>query len=202
MKRLTGWSCAWLIAVVLSGCGPAPRVRPLTPESVVLAFGDSLTAGTGADGNESYPAVLAGLLGCKVVNAGIPGETSPEGLDRLPEVLKQHKPDLVLLCHGGNDMLQKVNDEVITRNVRAMIEAAQGCGADVILLGVPRPGLFLRAPPFYAEVAESCKIPYEAKVLPEILSTRSLKSDAIHPNAEGYRKLAGRVAALIRKRGA
>ena len=146
-------------------------------------------------------AKIADIMVENLSKAGYDAAAVTEFCDILPEFIA-FKPDLVLLCHGGNDMLQKVNDEVITRNVRAMIEAAQGCGADVILLGVPKPGLFLRAPPFYAEVAATCKIPYEAKVLPEILSTRSLKSDAIHPNAEGYRKLAGRVAALIRKRGA
>jgi len=190
--------CVGLAVAGLCGCGSSPRIQALTPRSVVLAFGDSLTAGTGAAENESYPAVLAGQLGCKVVNAGVPGEVSRDGLVRLPALLKQHKPNLVLLCHGGNDMLQNVSDAEIARNVQAMVEAAQDCGADVVLLGVPKPGLFLKAPSFYAEVAKTCGIPYEAKALSEILATRSLKSDTLHPNAEGYRKLADRVAALVR----
>lgn len=193
--------CVGLAAAGFCGCGPSPRLQALTPHSVVLAFGDSLTAGTGAAEGESYPAVLAGLLGCKVVNAGVPGEVSSDGAERLPGLLKRHAPNLVLLCHGGNDMLQNVSAAVIARNVQTMVEAAQRCGADVVLLGVPRPGLFLKAPPFYAEVAKTCSIPYEAKALSEILATRSLKSDPLHPNAEGYRKLAHRVAALVRKNG-
>lgn len=200
MNRRIVRLCVVLAAAGFCGCGPSPRLQALTPQSVILAFGDSLTAGTGAAENESYPAVLAGLLGCKVVNAGVPGEVSQDGAERLPGLLKRHKPALVLLCHGGNDMLQNVSDAVIARNVQTMVEAAQDVGADVVLLGVPRPGLFLKAPPFYAEVAETRRIPYEAKALSEILATRSLKSDTIHPNAEGYRELARRVAALIRNR--
>ena len=181
------------------GCGGPARFTPLTSDSVVLAFGDSLTAGIGAEESESYPAVLATLLGCKVVNAGVPGERSDEGLDRLSSLLQRHKPALVILCHGGNDMLQKLNDTGIADNLRAMIGLVQSSGADVLLLGVPKPGLFLKAPRLYVEVAKACQVPYDGKVLPGILSTPSLKSDPIHPNAEGYRKLAERVAALIRK---
>lgn len=169
------------------------------PDSVVLCFGDSLTAGIGAEEEESYPAVLAGLLGCKVVNAGVPGEVTDEGFDRLPSLLKKHTPALVVLCHGGNDLLQKQADADVARNLRGMIERAQAGGADVVLLGVPRPGLFLKAPAFYAETAKACGVPCDSKTVAEILSTPSQKSDMIHPNARGYRKLAERVAALIRE---
>lgn len=165
----------------------------------MLAFGDSLTAGTGAEKAESYPAVLAELLRCRVVNAGVPGEISKEGLDRLPSLLQRHKPTLVILCHGGNDMLRKLDDPSIAHNIRAMIGLAQASGAEVILVGVPKPGLFLKAPSFYAEAAKTCNVPYAGKVLPGILSTRSLKSDMIHPNAAGYRKLAHQLAVFIRK---
>lgn len=181
------------------GCGSRPKIKKLEPGAVVVAFGDSLTAGSGADENESYPAVLAALIGCRVINAGVPGEVSDEGLQRLPSALREHKPGLVILCHGGNDMLQRMDETVIAAHVQAMVEAAQAAGADVILLGVPKPGLFLRAPVFYADIAQRCGIPCDVKILPEILAKGSLKSDAIHPNAAGYRKLAQRVAELIRE---
>ncbi len=94
--------------------------------------------------------------------------------------------------------MQKVDETVIAAHVQAMVEAAQAAGADVILLGVPKPGLFLKAPVFYADIAQRCGLPCDVKILPEILAKGSLKSDAIHPNAAGYRKLAQRVAKLIR----
>jgi lysophospholipase L1-like esterase len=203
MNVVRGAAAYGLLACVLAasvcGCGGGPKIKALEPGAVIVAFGDSLTSGSGAGEAETYPAVLASLTGCKVINAGIPGEVSAEGLRRLPGVLLEHKPDLVIVCHGGNDMLQRVDESVIEAHVQAMVEAAQAAGADVILLGVPKPGLFLKAPLFYARIAGRCGIPCDVKILPEILAKGSLKSDTIHPNAAGYRKLAQRVADLIRR---
>lgn len=195
------YGCQWLvIALAAVGCGCGrPSLRTLSPEAVVVAFGDSLTAGTGAEESASYPAVLAGFLGVTVINEGLPGEVTDEGVARLPQVLRRYRPDLVILCHGGNDFLQRVADAAVERNLQMMVDASREAGADVILLGVPRPGLFLKAPSVYADVARRNGIPYDVNTLPEILSTPSLKSDMVHPNAEGYRKLAGRVAELIRR---
>lgn len=184
---------------LLCGCGGPKELRPLAPGAVVLAFGDSLTSGVGAETEESYPAVLGSLLGCEVVNAGVPGEITEEGLDRLPHLLQRHRPGLVILCHGGNDMLRRRDDASIVRNLRTLIETAQASGADVVLLGVPRPGIFLKAPDFYGALADEYRLPYDGKTLPKILSSPGLKSDALHPDAEGYRKLAEQVAALIAK---
>ncbi len=198
MRRVLRHLYMALLALALAGCGGPPRLKPLSPESVVLCFGDSLTSGYGADEAESYPAVLEGLLGCTVVNAGVSGEVSEEGLERLPLFLKRHKPALVVLCHGGNDMLRKIDDATLANNLRGMIEAARAAGADVVIFGVPRPGLFLKTPDFYAEVAKTCGVPYDGKVIGNIFSTPSQKSDLIHPNAAGYRVLAERVAEMIR----
>jgi len=181
-----------------AGCGGHPRIAGLTESSVVLAFGDSLTVGEGASATENYPAVLAKLLGCRVVNAGVSGETSSEGVLRLPAVLKQEKFALVILCEGGNDMLQKQADDTIGKNLDAMVSLAREAGADVILIGVPKPGLFnLKVPPFYQKIASKNGILCDSETLPEILSKSSLKSDYVHPNAEGYRKMAGAIAELI-----
>jgi len=166
---------------------------------VIMAFGDSLTSGFGAEEGESYPAVLAGLTGCKVINEGVPGEVSEEGARRLPAVLRKHKPALVILCHGGNDLLKGTDEAALGEHLQAMVDAARAEGADVILLGVPAPGLFLRSPDVYQKLARQNGVPYDGKALPDILSKGTLKSDLIHPNADGYRLLAQRVAGLIRK---
>lgn len=186
-----------LALLLLAACDRQARLSPLPPGSVVLAFGDSLTFGTGAGRAESYPAFLAGLLGRSVINAGVPGETSAEGLTRLADLLEEHRPDLVLLCHGGNDFLQRLDQERLRENLRSMVGLARDAGAQVLLVGVPQPGLFLSAAPLYAEVAEELGLPYEEKVLSEILADRALKSDTIHPNAAGYRRLADALARRI-----
>ena len=98
------------------GCGGHSSIRRLSATSVVVAFGDSLTAGTGARDVESYPSVLSGMLACPVINAGVPGEDTSAGLRRLPGVLERERPQLVILCHGGNDMLNKNDYPVTKRN--------------------------------------------------------------------------------------
>ena len=192
---------AVLVALV-AGCGKQARLPLLAPDAVVLAFGDSLTYGTGADERESYPAQLALLIGRKVARAGVPGEISGDGLARLPEALEEHQPKLLLLCHGGNDFLRRLSKQQVAANVRAMIRLAKSRGVDIVLIGTPEPGLAVSAPEFYAEIAKEFGIPYEDGVIGKILRDASLKSDAIHPNARGYRLIAERVAELLHKAGA
>ena len=193
-----------LAAILLLGaaCSKSPLLAPLSPDATVLAFGDSLTFGSGAGEADSYPAVLAAMLGRKVVNAGIPGEVSAEGAARLPEVLEREKPALLILCHGGNDLLRRQDQGMLAENLRAMIRLARGQGVEVVLLAVPSLGLSLKPPPLYAEVAKEFAVPLENRALPQILAKSSLKSDHIHPNAAGYRQLAVAVAALLKQCGA
>jgi len=169
---------------------------------VVLAFGDSLTFGTGANENESYPAQLARLTGRRVLREGIPGEVSAAGLERLPALLDEHRPRLLLLCHGGNDFLRRLPKDKAAENLRAMIRLAKDRGIDVLLIGTPEMGFTLTPPDFYASIAKEFKLPYEGDVLTKILRDSTLKADQVHPNAQGYRLMAERVADLLRKSGA
>ena len=189
-------------ALLLSGCGQHSKLPPLAPDAVLLAFGDSLTYGTGANEEESYPAQLARLTGRRVVREGVPGEVSAAGLARLPALLDAHRPRLLLLCHGGNDFLRRLPKEQAAENVRAMIRLAKGRGIDVLLIGTPEIGFTLTPPEFYAGIAKQSGIPYEGDVLTKIFRNSELKSDQIHPNAKGYRLMAERVAELLRKSGA
>ena len=173
-----------------AGCGSHPKIRKLRASSVIVAFGDSLTFGTGASPGESYPSVLATMIEGRVVNAGVPGEDSAAGLARLPGVLEDERPDLVLLCHGGNDMLRGQDSSITLANLNAMIALVKNAGADVILIGVPRPALRLKVAPFYQKIADQQDIPCEADAVSGILSAPDLTSDPAHPNASGYRRLA------------
>jgi lysophospholipase L1-like esterase len=191
------------VALALAACAPStPRLPKLAPDAVVLAFGDSLTAGTGADDAAAYPAVLAQLIGRRVVNAGVPGEVSAEGRERLPALLAELRPQLLILCHGGNDLLRGREPGSIDANLRGMIRAAQAQGVSVVLVGVPAPNLARAVPDFYRTLARELKLPYEGEILGEILGDRSLKSDPIHPNAAGYRLFAQRMAAVLKAAGA
>lgn len=195
---------AFLAAFLLlaSGCGQQAKLPPLAPDAVLLAFGDSLTYGTGANENEGYPAQLARITGRRVVREGVPGELSAAGLARLPAALDEHRPRLMILCHGGNDFLRRLPKERAADNLRAMIRLARSRGVDVLLIGTPEIGFTLTPPAFYADIAKQFAIPYEGEVMTKILRNGSLKSDQIHPNAQGYRLMAERVAELLKKAGA
>ena len=193
---------AWILCLVLAGCTPPPELEPLAADAVVLAFGDSLTFGTGAGPGESYPEVLSGLIGRTVVNAGVPGEVSTDGLDRLPALLDREQPALLLLCHGGNDQLQRLDPARLADNLRAMIREARDRNIAVVLIAVPAPGLSLRPLPLYAGIADEFGLAADLETVADILGDRALKSDYIHPNAAGYRRLALAVADLLRAGGA
>jgi lysophospholipase L1-like esterase len=190
------------LAVALTACGPKTKVEKLDSSAVILAFGDSLTFGTGASPSESYPATLGRSIGRKVVNAGVPGETSERGLERLPEVLEEVKPRLLILCHGGNDFLQRLDEGKARENVRAMIALARSKGIAVVLIGTPKPGLPPSVPAFYGEIATEFKIPFDDGALRSVLLDKELKADMVHPNAAGYAQVAATVEKLLKKSGA
>jgi acyl-CoA thioesterase I len=202
MTRLLAVLATLLFATVLAACGKGPQLATLAASDVVLAFGDSLTFGTGAAPDESYPAQLQILIGRKVVNAGVPGEISSDGLQRLPRLLDEVKPRLLILCHGGNDFLRKLGEANAAANVRAMIKLAKDRGIDVVLVATPKPGLSIAPPDFYAALAKEFAIPFNDDALKSILRDNDLKSDLIHPNAKGYAQIAGALAKLLKKSGA
>jgi len=162
----------------------------------ILAFGDSLTYGYGtADpGRQSYPAVLERISGIRVVNAGVNGETSVEGLQRIDGILKRVQPGLTILCLGGNDILLRLDREELRKHLKEMIGKIRRSGSEVLLLSVPEFGLTsVRPAPLYRDLAEELDIPLLEGVLMEILGRRELLSDFVHPNLQGYRLLAERI---------
>lgn len=204
--RVTTLLCICVALLLLAACSPdAPeaQLRRLGPDATILAFGDSLTFGTGAAADQSYPVVLEGLSGIEVIRSGVPGETTREGLERLPGVLDRVEPDLVILCLGGNDMLRRQDRGAMKQNLAKMIELIRERGIEVALLGVPEPAVFgLEIEPSYLELARQYNAPLETEALSEILSDESRKADQIHPNASGYADLARAVLHLLQRSGA
>jgi len=202
MRGASRFFIAVCVAFLLAACDRAPTLPKLNSNDVIVAFGDSLTHGTGASADTAYPAVLAALTGRTVINAGVPGDTTSSGLQRLPEVLDEYKPRLVLLCLGGNDMLRKQPEAATENNLRLLVQTIRASGAEVVLIGVPEPKLFGGAPDFYSQVAEDMQLPLEDDVFNEVLKDNRLKSDPIHANAAGYRVVAERLAEFLREAGA
>jgi lysophospholipase L1-like esterase len=191
------------VLLLLFACSDAPPPLPrLGADDVVLAFGDSITFGSGAGPKESYPEVLALLIGRRVVGAGVPGEITAKGVQRLPEVLDEVKPKILLLCLGGNDMLRKVEPVATESNLRTMVRMARDRGVAVVLIAVPKPALFGGNASFYQAIAREDDLHLESEILKDILYDNEFKADPIHPNAKGYRRLAEAIAELLRKAGA
>lgn len=130
----------------LAGCGrKAPRAQAVPRDATVLALGDSLTSGVGASADTAYPAVLQRLTGWKVVNAGVPGDTSTQALARLPGLLQQHQPALVIVSIGGNDFLRRQGASTTRAQVRQICELVRASGAQVLLVAVPELSLLAAA---------------------------------------------------------
>jgi acyl-CoA thioesterase-1 len=194
--------CLFLFLFLFACTNTQHTLSRLPDDAVILAFGDSITSGVGAPPGESYPEILQGLINRKIIKSGIPGETSGEGLVRLPGELATHRPKLVLLCLGGNDLLRKMDLEKTARNVSRMVLMIRNSGAEVVIIGVPKPGLVLSTARFYKTISEDMRVPLEGSLLADILGDSKLKADAIHPNAEGYERLAEGLADFLRKTGA
>jgi len=192
-----------VLLLLLTACNRTDTLTKLPSDAVILAFGDSLTYGTGASPQHDYPSVLAKLTTLQVVNAGHPGEISGEGVNRLPALLDTHRPDLLILIHGGNDMLRRIPPEQTADNLKQMISLARNRRIDVVMLGVPKPSiLWMSSADFYQAIAEAMAVPIDLETLPEVLGDNRLKSDLIHPNDQGYEKIATQIHSLLVDSGA
>ncbi len=194
-------------ALPLAACGRRQKLATVPAGGVVLALGDSITWGTGATPETSYPAVLAGLTGWQVVNAGVPGDTSAGALARLPGLLQEHSPQLVIVGIGGNDFLRRLPATETRANVRSICQQAAASGAQVLLVGIPELSMLaavarsLSDHPMYAELAAELKVPLHEGGWASVLGDPALRSDPIHANAQGYATFARGLAARAKELG-
>ena len=198
---------ALLVLLLAVACGGTKKEAPLAAGSKVLALGDSLTAPHGIKPGEDWPTLLGQKTGWTVINAGISGNTSAQALERLPGLLEEHQPQLVLVSLGGNDMLRKLPAGETTANLGRMLDLVKARGARAVLLATPKPSIAgavfnnLSPADFYADVASEKNVPLIKDALPEVLSDAGLKSDQLHPNAAGHALLGDKIHADLKKIG-
>jgi acyl-CoA thioesterase-1 len=190
------------VALLLGACGgepPASSCR-VGADAKVLAIGDSITRGYGADGR-GYPEQLQGLLqaapgraGVKVVNMGVDGERSDGLLARIDGAIAANAPAVVLITTGGNDLLRRVDEGSVRSNLGAIVQRVRMAGAWPVVFAVPKPTLSAAVGlasdhELYQELADG-----GTRVIPDVvgdvLADDALRSDTIHPNANGYARMA------------
>lgn len=189
------------LVVLIAACS-SESLPELSEEQVILAFGDSLTSGVGVNKEHSYPSQLAKLSGLQVINAGVSGETTEQGVSRFNKLLDQLQPDLIILMEGGNDILRNLSMDQTKSNLSKMIERANSDGVPVILMGIPKKSLFSSSAPLYAELAEKYQLVFDGETVAEIIKSPSMKSDSVHFNQKGYYRLAEIIHQRLKATGA
>lgn len=171
---------------------PAPAwARPIT----IVAFGDSLTAGYGLAPHEAFPAQLEARLKADgydvtVINEGVSGDTTADGVTRLSQVLA-HKPDLVILALGANDMLGQAQPATTRANLEAIIQTLQAAQVNILMAGIDMPLVWnISAPAAWDDLYEDIADHYELELYENFLEgvggdPRLNLPDRIHPNAHG-----------------
>lgn len=166
--------------------------KPMVQKKIV-AFGDSLVYGTGSTDGNDFVSQLSVMIGMPIINLGVPGNTTAQGLRRIDEVLEE-KPDVVILLLGGNDALQNVNQRITFENLGTIINILKTNGIEVLLLGVHGKAIF--SDPYsepFRNLAKDKNVGYVPDVLAGLLGNKSLMSDGVHPNDIGYEKIANKV---------
>ncbi len=197
-----------LLLLILAACGSdAQKHAAIAAGATVLILGDSLSYGTGAGVGEDYPTLLAKSTGWNIINEGVPGDTSAGGLARLPALLEQHQPKLLIVELGGNDLLQQTAPSEITSNLKAILSQAKAQGIQTILVAIPEISALkatfgnLSDHPLYESVATETATPLIAEVFSDVLSDSKLKSDQIHANAKGYVVLSEKLGKQLKQLG-
>ena len=181
---------ALLLLCGLSACSKPETALPV--QTTVLILGDSLTQGVGASSAQTnYPALLKQKTRWNIINGGVSGNTSAQALARLPELLQQHQPKLVIISIGGNDFLQRLSNSDTQANIAQSIALSQQSGAQVLLVAVPE--LTLAAAvghpndhAMYAQLAQSHQVHLLEDAWSDVLADETLRSDAVHANDAGY----------------
>ena len=147
-----------------------------------MVLGDSLSYGTGAKDGEDYPTLSAQATGWKIINKGVPGDTTAGGLERLPDLLEEYQPKLLIIELGGNDFLHQVSKSQTQANLQAILTLAKAQNTPTVLVAIPEFNALRAAVgslsdhALYEAIAKETKTPVIKDVFSEVLSDRNLKS--------------------------
>jgi acyl-CoA thioesterase I len=217
-----GFSLAAALAVAVVGCKEKPAPEPAaTPSAavspqppppkddrpVIVAFGDSLTAGYGTDAGNSYPDFLEQDLNAKgfhyhVLNAGVSGNTTKDGVERLDDVVSL-KPALVIVAFGGNDGLRGLPIDSTRKNLDQMVSTLQRAGIKVVLGGITLPPNYgadyiRQFNESYALLAKQYHVPLLPFLLQDVYGTAgSMQPDGVHATSQGNQQVARNLLPLV-----
>ncbi len=184
------------ILIFLIACSKQEPKNYPNSNTDIIAFGDSLTYGKGAARNETYPAYLSEMLGREVINLGISGDTSAQGLARINEI-KEYSPYMVLIEFSANDFFRKIPKERTEQNLREIVRQVQSMGAIAVLVDTGGAYPMEAYTKIQKQIAKEYNTLFVPAIMDGIYSKKSLKSDQVHPNADGYKIVAERVKKVI-----
>lgn len=195
------WFLLLCFLAAFTACDKKYIDTPLPSASNIVILGDSLTYGTGAGDGEDYASILSRNTGWNVINAGVPGNTTYDGLARLSYYLDAHesgeqKIDLLIVELGGNDFLKRVPESETRNNLKSILDQARAKNVRTLLIAIPEFSPIgaafgaLSDHPLYEKLAKETDTPLITDLFSDVLAKNSLKADPIHPNAAGYRLVA------------
>ncbi|MEK7604217.1 MAG: GDSL-type esterase/lipase family protein [Patescibacteria group bacterium] len=200
MQHLRWYGVVALIVLLGGWYVYATRERPVanypSAGTDIIAFGDSLVAGSGASPGNDFISLLSRKIGRPIINLGVSGDTTADGLARVNE-LDQYQPKIVLLLLGGNDHLRRVPAETTFTNLATLIEAIQARGAIVLLLGVKGNLIGDSFASAFEELRDTYHTAYVSNVLGGLFGNSQYMADAIHPNDAGYAVIADRIYPVL-----
>lgn len=188
-----------LVAFVgLTGCAKKEIKNINSQGTNIICFGDSITFGYGVQPGEDYPAILTKMVKSPVINAGIDGDTTTEALKRLKSDALERDPFLVIIEFGGNDFLRNTPKEVTLNNIREMVEIVQKAGAMAAIADISAGLFFAEYRKALKDIAREKQAIFIPSILSGIITDPQMKSDFMHPNAEGYKLVAVRICRFVR----
>lgn len=194
-KILLGVLCVVGLLYVWKGGKPTITNFPNNNQTIV-AFGDSLTAGYGAPAGTGYPEVLARKIGRPVINLGLSGDTAAHAPERLEAALREN-PYMVLIEFGANDFMRQQSRQKAVDSVAYIVDQVQSFGAIAVIVDTGGPGMseYTKA---YKQLAKEKNALFVPGIMKGIFFHKKYKSDQVHPNAQGYAKIADKVHKVIK----
>ena len=196
------------LVLTLTSCeGNVAKYTAIPQGATVLILGDSLSYGTGANAGEDYPSLLAKAINWNIINAGVPGDTTAGGLDRLPDLLAKHQPKLLIVELGGNDFLQRLPQNQTIANLKTILSLSKAQGISTVLVAIPEFNALQAAVGnlsdhmMYESIAEETATPLITEVFSDVLSDKALKADEVHPNAQGYVQVGNKMREKLKQLG-